>query len=107
MTAHRPPPPPRGDAAALRAYLAEHLPRLQRDLRADARDLPQPSLSPDRPLRRTTDPVAEALTRSTDPALHALADAVRRGEGDERELRRHPVVVQVLLERARGLGSAD
>ncbi|MFW6772791.1 hypothetical protein ACOACO_00775 [Nocardioides sp. CPCC 205120] len=104
------PPPPRTGVEAMNAYLAEHLPTLQGEVRAEARRLPRPEL-PDRgELRRTRDPLDEALARSEDPSFHALATAVRRGLADERDLRRHPefgrLMAEIAAERAQAARDA-
>jgi hypothetical protein len=77
-------------------HIESHLPRALSAFRAEADRLPPfASGLPGAP-RRQLDPVAEVLRRSDDEELHALAAAVRRGEVDERELRRHPVFVRTM-----------
>ncbi|GAB3074098.1 hypothetical protein [Nocardioides zeae] len=90
------PAPPRTTVGAVNDHIESHLPRALSAFRAEADRLPPfASGLPGAP-RRQLDPVAEVLRRTDDRELHALAAAVRRGEADERELRRHPVFVRTM-----------
>lgn len=90
------PAPPRTNVAAVNEHIEAHLPRALATFRSETGRLPRlDSGLPGAP-RRRFDPVAEVLRRTDDRELHALAVAVRRGEADERELRRHPVFVRTM-----------